>query len=52
MLTAPVTVVSREVRLLPVMGGVGLVTDPLSLSPGLSTSGVRPARSRSEKLPL
>ena len=47
-MSGSVTVVSIEVRLLPMIGG--LVTDPLP--PGLSTSGVRPARSRSEKLPL
>ena len=49
-MSVSVTAVSRELRLSPVKARVGLVTD--LLSPGLSTSGVRPARIRSERLPL
>ena len=52
MLTAPgsVMLVSREVKLSLGMARLGLLTEPWS--PGLSTIGVRPARRRSEKLPL
>ena len=51
-MSVSVTAVSRELRLSPVKARVGLVTDLLSPSTGLSTSGVSPARIRSERLPL